>query len=54
MEQSEEEGEADPSKRRWWPEGRPVRALVLSGTAILVIWLLVALAAYVADRVINF
>ena len=36
--------------RRNWPGGWQVHVLLLSGAAILVIWLVMALAAYFADR----
>jgi hypothetical protein len=32
---------------------RHVRMLLWSGTAILVIWLVMALAAYIADRIVT-
>ena len=46
-----EEGELDTRSK--WPGGWHVRALLLSGTAILVIWLVMSLAAYVADRFVT-
>ena len=49
--EKQEDGEVD--RRRKWPGGRHVSVLVLSGTAILVIWLVTALAAYVADRIVT-